>query len=147
MKTFISRSAAETRQIAQRLAKNLKGDGVVLLSGELGAGKTEFVKGLASALGIKAKITSPTFLLHRTYPFKKKKKSWSLHHFDLYRLSKKTKLESLGLFEVLQEKYRIVAIEWPGRVKILEKILQKRPTYINFAHGTNPNSRKIKISN
>ncbi len=66
-------SPAKTQKVAQDLAKTLQAGDVVALFGDLGAGKTVFVKGLAVALGIKAKITSPTFVLQKSYQINKKK--------------------------------------------------------------------------
>ncbi|OGE12951.1 tRNA (adenosine(37)-N6)-threonylcarbamoyltransferase complex ATPase subunit type 1 TsaE, partial [Candidatus Curtissbacteria bacterium RIFOXYB2_FULL_41_10] len=74
-------SEKQTQKIAQNFAKNLKGGDTVALYGDLGSGKTVFVKGLAKGLGIKRRITSPTFVFVKSYKISK----GFFHHVDLYR--------------------------------------------------------------
>ena len=80
---FLSHSAEETFKIAENFSKTLKAGDVVALFGDLGAGKTEFVKGVARALGCDEDITSPTFTLVNEY----KGEDFMIYHFDVYRLS------------------------------------------------------------
>lgn len=146
---FTSRSAKETQKIAFDLIKNLKGYDknaiVVALEGELGAGKTVFVKGLAKALGTKEKIKSPTFVLMRKYKpasglkFKSLK---YLYHLDCYRLKDEKDLELLGIKEILTTPHNIVVIEWSDRVK---KILPKKYIKIHIDH-IDKDTRKIIMS-
>ena len=96
---MISRSEAETKKIAAEFAKKIPGGSFVGLFGELGAGKTIFVKGMAEGLGIKALVTSPTFTVVNEYP--------PLVHVDLYRIEGRD--ETLGLEDYHD---RIVVIEW-----------------------------------
>ena len=110
MKTIFSHSPKDTRALARKLSKKLRGNEIILLSGELGVGKTEFVKGLAVALNIKEKITSPTFILQRNYQFRKSGKTFGLYHFDFYRLKRTRDLKTLGLEELVNEKKRIILI-------------------------------------
>lgn len=136
--SFMSHSEAETEKIAARLAKTLRGGETLLLSGELGAGKTVFVRGLARALGVRGRITSPTFVLlraHRTGRTKglsdKKTKqqrngccsvaqSFSfLVHVDAYRVRDARELEAIGLDEWIGRSDTVVAIEWGERVRRL----------------------------
>ena len=77
---YVSESESDTYKIAADFAATLSGGEIVLLSGELGAGKTAFVKGLAAALGIDDEVTSPTFTLMNVYYG-----SLTLYHFDVYR--------------------------------------------------------------
>ncbi len=79
----ISNSENETFLIAENFAKSLKAGDIIALTGELGAGKTAFVKGVASALGFKGNVSSPTFTLVNEYDGK----DYMLYHFDVYRLS------------------------------------------------------------
>lgn len=81
MKKFESRSEAETVKIARGFAKELKAGDIVALRGELGAGKTAFVKGVAEALGAECAVSSPTFTIVNEYPGE-----MTLYHFDAYRL-------------------------------------------------------------
>lgn len=102
----ISNSIKETYDIAKDIAKTLKGGEIILLNGDLGAGKTTFTKGLAKELGIKEEIVSPTFIMMREYEGRIK-----LYHFDLYRVSNEEELEELGLKEYLYDN-GICVIEW-----------------------------------
>src|SRR5437588_9312651 len=105
-----TKSSEETKNLAKQLAEGLKGGEVVLLYGDLGAGKTTFVQGLGEGLGIKDKVLSPTFVLRRFYGGK-----INLVHYDFYRLESERDLESLDLEEDLNEG-NVVVIEWPERI-------------------------------
>jgi tRNA threonylcarbamoyladenosine biosynthesis protein TsaE len=85
---------------------------IVALYGDLGAGKTVFVKGIAKGLGIKKRIISPTFIFMRTYPIK----SGQFIHIDLYRGQNIEDFEALGFEDVFQ-KNNIVVLEWAQRIK------------------------------
>jgi len=105
-----SRSEAETAAVAQALASGFHGGEVVLLTGELGAGKTAFVRGLARGLGVDPEeVASPTFVLLTSYPGR-----LTLHHADLYRLAAGQDLE-LGL-EELPGAAGVLAVEWAERL-------------------------------
>jgi tRNA threonylcarbamoyladenosine biosynthesis protein TsaE len=107
-----STSEADTRAIAARLAATLEPGSVVLLTGDLGAGKTAFVRGLAEGLGLRAdEVTSPTFTLVHEY----RGGRLPLVHVDLYRLES-TELDEIGLDPDLAER-GVVAIEWAGRLR------------------------------
>ena len=106
MLTIHSRGESETIEIARRLGASLKGGEVLALTGTLGAGKTVFVKGLAQGLDIKDVITSPTFVIVKTYHGR-----LPLHHVDFYRLERIDDLATIG-FEDLFEENTVVAIEW-----------------------------------
>lgn len=103
-------SPEETERAGAELARGFRGGEVVLLEGELGAGKTAFVRGLASGLGLDAgEVASPTFVLLTTYPGPR-----PLHHADLYRLAAGGEAE-LGL-EELPGPEGVLAIEWAERL-------------------------------
>lgn len=138
-KNYQSGSEAETKKIAKDFAKLLKGGDVVALFGDLGSGKTVFVKGLARGLGIKTTITSPTFVLIKSYPIYRAQKSLNFYHLDLYRVSGAKDIESLGL-EELFSKDAIVVIEWADRLKHLSK---KRIDV--FLEAINGHTRRITI--
>lgn len=108
----ITKSCEETERFAEEWGKNLVGGDVVLLRGDLGAGKTHFVKGLARALGVDDVITSPTFALHNIYYGR----TLTLNHFDFYRVESSEEVELLGLNEYFGEKSGICAIEWSENV-------------------------------
>ncbi len=120
MKEYIAKSQAETEKIAKELVQKLRGGEVLALVGNLGAGKTVFVKGLAKALGIEDNITSPTFVLMKIYQSQHKKIK-RLVHVDCYRLEKTEDLTEIGLADYLNDPENIVVIEWADRVVNLPK--------------------------
>ena len=106
-------SAAETGGLGQRLAQPLRGGDVIALSGKLGSGKTTFTQGLARGLGIRAAVTSPTFVLLNRYPAPDGR---VLQHADCYRLANAPlEMWDIGLTD-LYEGDDIVAIEWADRI-------------------------------
>ena len=109
--THTTKSEEETQQVARELATRLKAGDVLLLSGNLGAGKTTFVRGLAEGLGIDpAEVSSPTFTIVHEY----RGGRLALYHADLYRLER-TATEDVGL-EEMGVKDGVLAIEWPDRL-------------------------------
>ena len=111
-RTIQSHAEAETSGIGRDLASRLDRGAVVLLSGDLGAGKTAFVRGMAEGLGIDpGEVTSPTFTLIQEY----RGGRLPLHHVDLYRL-KPAEVDDLGLDEITLEG-GVTAIEWPDRLR------------------------------
>jgi len=105
-----SRSAAETEALAAKLAAVLPADAVLALHGDLGAGKTTFVRGLARAWGIEEAVTSPTFNLYTIY-----KGDRQLIHLDAYRLGSGADLDALMIEDFLQSPW-CFAVEWPERI-------------------------------
>jgi tRNA threonylcarbamoyladenosine biosynthesis protein TsaE len=104
-------SEAETQALAREIAATLEAGDVLLLAGDLGSGKTTFVRGLAAGLGIDpAEVSSPTFTLVHEY----RGEGLTLYHVDLYRLER-TATEDLGL-EELGVRDGVLAIEWPDRL-------------------------------
>ena len=107
----LTQSEEETAAVARELAADLKASDVILLSGNLGAGKTAFVRGLAAGLGIDPEeVSSPTFTLVHEY----RGGRLTLYHADLYRLEK-VATEDLGL-EEMGISDGLLAIEWPDRL-------------------------------
>ncbi len=103
----MSNSENQTQEIALQYAKTLQKGDVVLLKGDLGAGKTAFVKGLAKGLGLNAKVQSPTYAYMNDYG--------GLYHFDCYRLSSGEDAEALGLTDYFYAD-GICAIEWAENI-------------------------------
>lgn len=103
--------------LAKEIAKNLKGGEVFALIGELGSGKTTFVKAIGKELGIKKTITSPTFAIINKYNFKLNSEQKYLYHLDLYRTESTKEVLSLGLEEFLVNKKTVVFIEWANKIK------------------------------
>jgi tRNA threonylcarbamoyladenosine biosynthesis protein TsaE len=108
---FVTNSSEETIQRGREIGKSLGPHTLVLLSGDLGAGKTTLTKGIASGLGAAAEdeVTSPTFTLVHKY-----EKSSRVYHVDLYRVGNFHDLETLGLEDVFAED-AVVIVEWPER--------------------------------
>ena len=112
MATFISHSPAETEALGEKFGHAAQRGTVFALSGELGAGKTQFVKGLARGLGISARVHSPTFTLVAEYGGGRLK----LFHLDLYRLETPEQILSAGLGEFLRPD-GVSVIEWAERLE------------------------------
>ena len=114
VREFISHSVDETQSFAESLGKTFVGGEALLLEGEMGAGKTHFVKGLAKGLGIDEVVTSPTFALHNVYAGR-----LTLNHFDFYRIDDSQEVVVLGLDEFFYDPNGVAAIEWSENVKDL----------------------------
>ena len=111
-KTIVTSSEAETTAIGRELASGLSAGSVVLLFGDLGAGKTAFVRGLAEGLGIPAEeVSSPTFTIMQEY----RGGRLPLYHVDLYRLDDPREVEDLGLDEIADG--AVLAIEWAEKLR------------------------------
>ena len=129
----ITNSEKETIEFGKKYVSQLKPGDVLGLVGELGAGKTQFVKGLAKGLGIKNNITSPSFVLLKKYN--------NLIHIDCYRLNSPQELLDLGWQEFLEDK-NIIAIEWADKIK---KIMPRDTIWIKFKTGQKENQRIITL--
>lgn len=138
--SIISNSPLQTKKIAKTLAQELQGNEVICLVGDLGGGKTTFVQGLALGLGIKEKITSPSFVLIKKYQIAKKHRL--LFHIDCYRLKRPQDILDLGFEEIISQKNALVVIEWADKIK---KILPKKRLEIKFVYA-GKNKRKIIFS-
>ncbi len=151
---MVSKSKTQTQKFAAKLAKQvlkaksykLKAQ-IIALHGDLGAGKTTFVQGLMKALGVKHRITSPTFLIIRKYEISTPLRRGLVHyhhayHLDLYRIQKSKELLDLGFKKMIQDPHAIILIEWPERIK---NLLPKNLTWIVLKHGKKENERIITI--
>jgi tRNA threonylcarbamoyladenosine biosynthesis protein TsaE len=133
--TFITQSEADTARSARELAASLETGDVVLLFGDLGAGKTAFVKGLAAGLGVAPQeVSSPTFTIVQEY----RGGRLTLFHVDLYRLSDPREIDDLGLDEIAAD--GILAIEWA------EKLPREVPgaVVVRIEHGDG-DTRRITL--
>lgn len=108
MNTFLSESEESTREFAEKYAATLKPYDVVILDGEMGAGKTAFVKGLAKGLGIKEEVTSPTYAYMNDYDGR-------LFHYDCYRIESVEQAERMGLADYF-DMGGICVIEWAQNI-------------------------------
>ena len=111
MTTLRTSSVAGTRAVAAALAPLVRVGDCVVLAGDMGAGKTAFVQGLAAALDVTEPVTSPTFTLVHTYRTGRLR----LHHVDVYRLDRLGEVEDLGLAELLDD--GAVFVEWGDAVR------------------------------
>lgn len=132
MKEVRVTSLEETNQLAKKIASKLSVPALITLSGDLGAGKTTFTKGLAKALGINATITSPTFTILKSYEEKV-----TLHHIDAYRLE--GIVQDLGFEEIFEEE-AICVVEW---YDFIEYALPKER--LQIAISLNGDDRIFKI--
>ena len=133
---FVTNSIRQTEQVAKDFGNTLKGGEVVLLCGEMGAGKTHFTKGLALGLAINDVITSPTSALHNQYFGR-----LTLNHFDFYRVDDPVEAEMLGLDDFFYDKNAVSAIEWSENIAYL---LPKDCIRVTIAKLSNE-SRQITI--
>lgn len=142
----ISKSSRQTKKIAADLAKKIiktksgKNAKIIALSGDLGAGKTTFVQEFLKALGVKHKITSPTFLILKPYTLNAKPYT-IVYHVDCYRIHKPKDTATLGFKKILKNPKNIVIIEWAERIKNLPK----NTLWIEFQHGKRESERIINI--
>lgn len=103
---YISNSLLDTQNLAQKIAARLEGQEIILLSGDLGAGKTTFTKSLFAALGVVEVVTSPTFAFMKEYNAK-----FKLSHYDMYRVEDEDELWELGISDNLYDD-GVCVIEW-----------------------------------
>jgi len=132
---MITRTADETIAAGADFAKRLSRDSLVLLYGEMGAGKTHFVKGIARGLGIEAVITSPTFAIVNEYP--------GLYHFDLFRITGADELYGTGFWDYVGK--GVTVCEWSENVPELSAELKTGGFTVKIAK-IDENTREIDIA-
>ena len=125
MATFISHSPAETEALGEKIGRIAESGLVIALSGDLGAGKTQFVKGLARGLEISARVHSPTFTLVNEYGGGR----LQLFHLDLYRLETPAQILSAGVEEFLTPD-GVAVIEWAERLEDGKWKLEDRKNFM-----------------
>ncbi len=160
---IITKSAEETQSEGEKFAALLNPSDIVLLHGDLGAGKTTFTQGLAKGLGINKRIISPTFVIIRSheinYSSSERSESRShssrsglnssrqartinqFYHIDLYRLETENDIKGSGVLEILESKDSIIAIEWPEK---LGSLTPKKRWEVNLKHVKN-DEREITV--
>ena len=122
-------------KLAKELAAKLKSGDVILMYGNLGAGKTYFTNKICACLGVKTIVNSPSYILLNEYEGK-----WDVYHYDLFRLSAADEVLDLGIIERLKD--GITIVEWP---ELIHDYLPKKRIEIYFEH--NNEKRNIKIKN
>lgn len=138
---YLSGSAAETREYARRFASGLGLGDVVCLTGPLGAGKTEFMRGIAEVFGCDEQLSSPTFSLMNIYEGTLRGNPFEVHHFDLYRIESEKELDAAGFDEYLSGPFLSV-VEWGERFASLAGRYTRRVTLFIAGDGL----RKIVIT-
>ena len=134
---FKSNSENETKQFAKEFAKKLKTGDVLVLSGDLGSGKTKFTEGFLSYFGLEDEISSPTFTIVNEY----KKENINIYHFDVYRLEDSDEFYAIGGEEYFEK--GICIIEWG---ELIEDALPKKYIKIDFSRDSvNENSRTLNV--
>lgn len=132
---ILSRSEAKTASVAESLAKLLLPGDLVFMIGQLGAGKTCFIRYAAKALGVDEPVTSPSFTMAQSYSGVIR-----VHHLDLYRLSSFSAEDAID-FEDFFEKDAVTFIEWPERAELF---IEKPDVVVKLEH-VDLNSRRISI--
>ena len=136
---YVSNSSADTKKIAYEFSQGLKSGDVVCMYGEMGAGKTAFVQGLAEGLGIEGPITSPTFTILNEYFGR-----LALYHFDVYRIGEAEEMYEIGYDEYIDGD-GVSVIEWP---QLIEDMLPRARYNVTIAKDygmENGDYRKITI--
>jgi len=154
---FTTNNPNQTKKLGKLLAKEVlkahlgKRAFVFGLRGDLGGGKTTFLQGFAKGLGVKEKITSPTFVIMRKFEIRNPKsetnskfkiqKFQTFYHFDCYRIENHKEILDLGFKEILSDPQNIVAIEWADKIK---KIIPKETIWLKFEF-ISAKTRKIML--
>ena len=134
---YLTKSEAETEALGARLAEQLEPGGVVAFTGDLGAGKTAFTRGLARGLGITERVTSPTFTIVNEYEGGR----LPLFHFDMYRLGSSEELFGIGWEDYLA-RGGVCAVEWSENV---EDALEEDAVRVDIRRGDGEDWRVIAI--
>ncbi|PIR43980.1 tRNA (adenosine(37)-N6)-threonylcarbamoyltransferase complex ATPase subunit type 1 TsaE [Candidatus Wolfebacteria bacterium CG10_big_fil_rev_8_21_14_0_10_31_9] len=143
----LSKSSKQTKKVSKIFAKELiktkpgKGAFVVALQGNLGAGKTTFTQGFLRGLGVKSKITSPTFVILKSYILNYKPYNRA-YHLDAYRIKLMKEIIDLNWKEMISNPKNIILIEWPERIS---KIIPKNSIKIKFEYGKKETERTLQI--
>lgn len=134
MYKYISKSEEETINFAKKIASQLKKGDILVLSGELGSGKTKFTEGILTYFGLESEISSPTFTIVNEYATK----DINIYHFDVYRLSDIDEFYAIGGEEYFTK--GICIIEWG---EIIQEALPKEYIKINFEKDINDENIRI----
>lgn len=136
-RTFTTYSEEETIALGEEFARKLRSGNIVALNGDLGTGKTRFVKGICRGLGVKEHVASPTFTIVTEY----NGSSVNVFHFDFYRIKSLIEVREIGVEEYLRGD-SICLIEWADRIK---QILPLNRFDVHLLWGKDEHSRLITI--
>ncbi len=134
---FVTNSEQETEELGARLAERLEPGAVIAFTGDLGAGKTAFTRGLARGLGISDRVTSPTFTIVNEYEGGR----LPLFHFDMYRLGSSDELFDIGWEDYLA-RGGVCAVEWSENVS---DALEEGSVLVEIRRGARDNQRVIAV--
>lgn len=135
---YQTNSAAETEALGEALAQRLEAGSVIAYTGDLGAGKTAFTRGLARGLGVKERVTSPTFTIVNEYEGGR----LPLFHFDMYRLGSSDELYDIGWEDYLA-RGGVCAVEWS---EIVEDALEEPVIRVDIRRGETDDQRIVTIN-
>ena len=135
---MVSESPEATRSVGEFVGKRLKAGMVLCLTGDLGAGKTLFTKGVAAGLGVKADVTSPSFTLMNLYDGR-----LPVAHFDLYRLDDGGDLDEIGFYEYADEPVGVAIIEWADK---FPEALPPHHLSVVLSPGKNLEERRLSFT-
>jgi tRNA threonylcarbamoyladenosine biosynthesis protein TsaE len=135
--TGATKSVDDTREVGTALAELARPGDVVVLAGDLGTGKTAFAQGFARGLGVTEQVTSPTFILARTYQGRLR-----LHHLDVYRLDHLQEAEDLGLAELVDDR-GVTLIEWGD---VIDPTLPAEHLEVRLAYGAAADDRTLRLA-
>jgi tRNA threonylcarbamoyladenosine biosynthesis protein TsaE len=130
-------SVDDTRSLGSALAELARPGDVVVLAGDLGTGKTALAQGFAHGLGVTEQVTSPTFILARTYEGRLR-----LHHLDVYRLDHLQEAEDLGLAELVDDR-GVTLIEWGD---VIAPTLPPEHLEVRLAYGAGDDDRLVRMA-
>lgn len=136
MLNYVSNSLKDTEELAIKISKKIKKGDILAFFGEVGSGKTTFIKNLIKNLGCKEEVTSPTFSIINEYHLN----SMIIAHFDMYRIENYNDLYNIGFFEYLNNENYLLIVEWA------ENIINEIDNYIKIKiEKINENTRKFII--
>ena len=132
------------KEFAKKIYDNLDGRNILLLHGNLGSGKTTFVREFCEILNVENQVSSPSFLILNTYIDNKKRK---YHHLDFYRVEDELELDYIGFNDLIENSKDLILIEWPDKFLDMIKKYNHRTIniYFNFIED-NINVREVQIS-
>lgn len=145
IKKYISHSEEETIQLGEEFAKLLKPGSLTALYGELGSGKTEFIKGICNYFRVDDIVTSPTFTIMNTYFPENNSEIERILHLDLYRIKNLPELEEIGFADVIYDETSIKLVEWAEKA---EPIIEQHSNFFVriFQTDEDENKRTIEIT-
>lgn len=134
---FRTHSPQETHALGQRIGERIRGGVALCLEGDLGAGKTALVQGIASALRVGDEVTSPTFAVMNVYEGIR-----PVYHFDLYRLERVEELEDIGFDEYASSVEAVVLIEWPDK---FPQAMPEECLWLHIERGAAADERRVAV--